>query len=143
MKIFLASLLVISFAFAQDNYHAEPAPFTCSLDACLVDSEGSQIGFYQVEDRDGSPYLKLSTESSIFDIDTNSLCFTGNPLKASNILDGLIGNTNADFYNGGHINVLSSTDVKVDAQVVQKLLVFADDYETGDQEELVSVKKCK
>ena len=142
MKIVLVSLFVISFAFAQDNYHAEPAPFTCSQDACLVDSEGSQIGFYEVEDREGFVHLQLSTKSSIFDIDIKNLCFTGNPAIVSSILDGLIGNTNANFYNGGHINVITITDMKEEAKLVEKLLIFADDYETSNQEKIVSVKKC-
>jgi hypothetical protein len=143
MKFLLLSFLLASFSsFAQDGYHSEPETPTCSRSTCLINNNGVEIGFYETEDIDGYKSMLLNTSSSILDIDLSRFCFTGSQDETLLILSALAGNTNADYYNGGHAMIIDSVNAKVSENMIEKLLVYVDDYESSNKNLAVLIKRC-
>lgn len=140
MKTFFFLLLSITYTtFAQNNYHKEVKK-SCSQEACIK----TQFNEYELVkniDQDGGTYESINSNSSILDINFNKSCFTGPDHEVSKIIEALAGNTDADYYNGGHAyikNIKISTSIKS----IHADIEYGSDYSQETQKISILILKC-
>ena len=141
--VLLIGILTFStLALATDGYHVTEVR-TCSTGECLYVS-GKPIEILRGMDIEGVETIEISTNASILDTLSKSSysCFTGSVQGLKNILNGLIGNTNSDYYNGGHALVISSSQEEFENSL-NIVLDVRSDYSPYSYRETFNIKKCK
>ncbi len=136
--IFTFSTLVL----ATDGYHTTEAP-TCSTGECLY-VNGEPIEMLRGMDLEGFEVTEISTNASILDTlskDSPS-CFTGDVENLKNILNALIGNTNSNYYNGGHALIVKSSQEELDSSLNISFDIRSD-YSPYNYRETFNIKKCE
>lgn len=133
----------ISYAqdYGNDGYHANDEP-KCSRATCLFVKD-TEIGLYEYQDRDGNKYLELNNQSYLLDIDYSTACFVGDINEVQTILEYLTGNTNTDYYQGGHQLVKEILFTNISNNVLEANLLYRDDYVAGDQKLQLKLNRCQ
>ena len=124
----------------EENYYSisilESSTFTWFVD-------GQEIGMVKQIDQEGYESEDLNTKSSLMDLDLDKACFTGDAKDIKRILFALSGNTNSQYFDGGHTQVL---DVSVDVSnthQIQGVITSIDDYTAGNTQTKFSIKNCQ
>lgn len=143
MKLISFLIFLFSFnLFAQDGYHFDEEAVKCQRETCII-VDSAEYGFYENEDIDGFKYLNLNIESSLMDMNLSRGCFVGDKTEATDILMALAGNVDAQFANGGHIQILSSKILETKKDIIEVNFKYKHDYIEGTQEIIESLSRCK
>lgn len=105
MKLIFSLLLFAGLSQAQvysDGYHSEPMP-SCDAEACLISGD-IEMGLNAYYDDHGFFHQRLNTSSALSDVlhEGNQVCFRGGADKVVKIIEGLAGNDERNYYDGGH-----------------------------------------
>lgn len=149
MKTILVGLLSLSFsAFAQidDGYHVEPK-IICTTGECIHQEGSHPIEMIKKYDMHGNEYKELNTDSSILDVlgpgVNKYTCFSGKKMQnLLDIIDGLVGNTNMYYTQGGHAYIKSHHGYTV-ADGFKVVLEVKSDYRPFDYVFSPEIKFCE
>ena len=141
MKQLLILLCLFSLnAFAQDYHDYDFTP-KCSREACIVNDD-SEYGLMEVEDRGGETYLKMNTSSSLLDLPFEGMCFKGDQKEVVEIVEGLAGNANEYYPQGGHFAVVGLFAKTLEETKVVIEVTILSDYDRDLLKEDLVLTKC-
>lgn len=146
MKLFSALFLLLSInAFAQynDGFHAEPE-IKCTTGECLM-VEDRPIEMIEMIDREGYPYSKVSSRSSIINIleGNSNICFSGLDItKLDTIISALVGVTNSYYVQGGHFAIDEYVGAQSESGFVVAMKVISD-YNPREYELIKTIPSCQ
>ncbi len=135
----IITIISLFFTLGAHAYEEYSKP-TCSRDACLV-SENNEMGFNSVMDQEGNSTLKVNTSASLLDIPSEDYCARGSKTELGLILFSLAGNTNREYTQGGHAQILN-LKIEHDEDGVHAIVEYRSDYSTDDLKEVISFDKC-
>lgn len=113
----------------------------CDREACIVDGE-YEYGFVEQTDREGGVYLKLNTETSLLDLPFENMCFRGDKNEVLEIVEGLAGNANEYYPQGGHFDVVGLfAETLEETKIVIEVTILSD-YNSDLLKENLVLSKC-